>query len=331
MGTEELVASPRPPVHRGQIIPSAASVEERETPAPDGPSRRGRGARTTTAFALVGGLLLGLIIAVVGARLMSDDSSPAASDGPDNRVAPDEVDAPQDLLPDDQPIPPGAGAETAEEALTGFLDAEVASDFTTSFGYLDDGSRSAFTSPEFWVASHANELAPITDYEIQESTQEGEDRTLIDTSVSFVPGLDQVIGLTPARASVTWDVVRGDDGSWGVSLDSSAVRPEYPSDEGAVPAVETWAAARQSCEDPGNEWGTVVGSPSLATQLCDAGGTVALGEIEALDEAESQPVFTAFGPETVTAARVVRLSGPAEFSVVVVPIGDEWTVIGILP
>lgn len=285
----------------------------------------------TTVVALVGGLAIGLLAALVGTQLFGDDGDPAASDGPDNRIAPESVDAPEDLLPDDQPVPPGAGATSAEEAIRGFLDAEVDADFRTSFGYLAEPERASFGSPEFWVASHANELAPITDFEIQESTPEGDERVLVDTSVSFVPGLDQVIGLTPARASVTWDVVRGEDGSWGVSLDSSAARPEHPSDDGVVPAVESWATARQSCDTPENEFGTVVGSPSLASQLCEAPGDVVVGEIEQLDEASGQPVFTAFGPEAVTAARVVRISGPAELSVVLVPIGDQWTVIGVLP
>lgn len=275
--------------------------------------------------------MLGLVAALVASQVFGgDDASDTVADVP-TRTVDGEVDSPEDLLPDDFPVPPGAGAESAEAALTGFLDAEVAQDFEESFGYLSAADRVEFVSPAEWVASHADQLPPILDYEVGDTESGGDGREIITTDVSFEAGLDPVIGLTPAEATVRWDVVQDDEGAWGVALESSAVEPQYPSDDGVVPAAEAWAEARQDCETPANERGGLVGSPSLAKQLCDTSGAVEISEPETLDDAEAQPIFTAFGPEAVGAARVVRLSGPAKFGLVLVPIGDDWTVVAVLP
>lgn len=291
------------------------------------PTRR----RLTTVGGVFAGLAIGLAAAFVGSQVLGGEDDEPVAEVADSRTLDGEVTGPADLLPEGTPVPDGAGAESAEAAITGFLDAEVADDFETSFGYLDDAGRAEFGSPAGWVASHANELPPITGYELGERQPADDGREIIAAVVEFEPGLDQVIGLVPARATVQWDVTRGADGGWGVSLGTSAFTPEYPPDTEVPGAVQQWLAARQQCETPDNERDGLVGSPSLANALCDVDGDVAVGEVETLDELGAQPIFTAFGEDTVGASRSVRLSGPVEMAVVLAPIGDQWTVIGVLP
>jgi hypothetical protein len=281
--------------------------------------------------ALAGGLAVGLLAAVIGARLFDGDDAgtPAA-----NRTVAGEVDSPGDLLAEDLPVPPGAGAESAEAAVAGFLEAEQAGDFETSFGYLDDAGRAAYASPAGWVSDHANVLPTILDHELGERVPVADGRETVTATLRLEPGLDQVVGLTPGEAVVRWDVVQGVDG-WGIALETSPFEPVWPDAQGAVPAARAWAQARQRCESPANERTGLVGSPALADTLCDARGGLDVGAPEALDEVTGQSVFTAFGPEALTVARLVRISGTAELTsglaVVLVPIGDDWTVIGVLP
>lgn len=271
--------------------------------------------------------MIGLVAAVVGSQLFADDDSPATGDG--SRIATGEISSPEDLLPDDVPIPAGAGAASPEEAVTGFLDAEMATDFETSFGHLSDAERAGYGSPAGWVSAHADVVPPVVEYEIIEQSAVEAGRETVVAQVTFEPGLDKVVGLTPGEAIVRWDVVEGADG-WGVSVETSVLDPQYPSDDGVVPAAREWVDARRQCRAPDNEHGGLVGSPALADTLCDA-GAVDVGEPQALDDVAGQPVFTAFGPEAVTAARFVRVDGAVDLGLVLVPIGSQWTVIGVLP
>lgn len=280
---------------------------------------------------MLGGLVLGLGAAFAGAQLFGSDDDPAAPSAATARTAPDVVNSPDDLLPDDLPVPDGAGAPDGESAVVGFLDAEIAQDFETSFGYLSAPDRATFGSPALWVASHADQLPPIVDYELGEITSLSEEQAMVTAEVTFEPGLDQVIGLTPTSALVRWDVLAHSDGSWGIGLESSVVEPRYPSDDGVAPAAQAWVEARQDCDTPANERPGLVGSPSLADQLCDAAAPAELGEPAPLDDLEARPVLTAFGPEAAAAARVVRVDGPAALGVVLVPIGSDWTVVAIVP
>lgn len=308
------------------------SSEPRRDPSPpDGTTSSVRRRRWTTFLAVIGGLVLGLGAALIGVQLFGGDDDASAPGAGTSRTAPDEVNSPEDLLPDDLPVPDGAGAESAEMAVTGFLDAESDQAFQTSFGYLSSVDRATFGSSAGWVASHANELPLIVDYQLGDVTPVSEDRATVSADVTFEPGLDQVIGLTPGSAAVRWDVVQGSDGFWGVALESSSIEPRFPSDDGVVPAAQAWADARQDCETPANERAGLVGAPPLADELCDTNASVELGDPDALDDVEARPVLTAFGPEAAAAARVVRVDGPATFGVVLVPIGSEWTVVAVLP
>jgi hypothetical protein len=283
---------------------------------------------------LVLGLLVGVAAAVLVPRLLDggDDESAPAVPATEGRTLDDDepVTSPEDLLPDDVDVPPGAGAPTAEAALTGFLDAEVAGDFAASFGFLSSTDRVAYGSPAGWVAGHADVVPPVLDYEVGEAST-GDGVTTIVTTMTFEPGLDQVVGLTPGRARVAWELLEAEDGTWGVALDTSALEPIYPPAEEAGRAASNWVTERQACRQPENERDGLIGAPGLADSLCDATGELTVGDVEVLEEPSATTVSTAFGPETAAASRVVRIDGSVTLGAVLAPIGDEWVVIGILP
>jgi hypothetical protein len=304
---------------------TAAELERRRddvTSAPDHTHRRG----VPTALVAVLGVLAGLLVAIVGPMLLSSDGGTPIP-GAVPRTAPADAKAPADVLPDG-PTPPGAGAASPSAALTSFLDAEVRRDYRTSFGFLDDVDRSTFGSPAGWVAAHANAIAPVVEYSMAD-VSERDGSASIAALVTFEPGLDQVVGLIPRQANVSWQVNRGTDGAWGVSLDSSAIEPIYPTADGALPAAQAWLDARRACSAPSNERAGLVGSPALAGPLCGA-GPLTLGSVAPLTDLEAAPIATAFGAEARSAARLVRVSGAVDLGVVLVPIGDQWTVIGVV-
>jgi hypothetical protein len=280
-------------------------------------------------------VVLGLLVGVAGAVLIpslldgDDDAPPPQADRP---VVDRPVDGTADARPADDDVPPGAGAATPEAAVTGFLDAEVAGDLATSFGFLSEEDRTAYGSPAGWVAGHADAVPPVLGYELQPvPPADGAAATAV-TMVTLEPGLDQVVGLTPGRAQVTWDVRQGTDGTWGVSLrEGTTFEALHPSDDGARPAAQRWVDDRQRCDTPANEYGGLIGRAVLADALCDVEGEVSVGEAAPLREVDATTFSTAFGPETVEAARLVRISGAVELGAVLVPIGDEWTVIGVVP
>ncbi len=276
---------------------------------------------------MVLGVLAGLAIAVAGTRLLGGDDD-GASGEINRRSLEGEVNAPQDLL-SDVPVPAGAGAGSAEAALSGFLAAEVEADYEASFGFLSEADRQAYGSPAGWVSAHASTLAPILDFQLDEVADDPE-RAAITARITFEPGLDQVVGLTPGQADVTWTVVLGTDEGWGIALEESSVAPIYPDESGATPAAQQWVDARQACTDPPNERDGLVGVPALADDLCDAADVSAPSDPAALDELAVTPVATAYGPEAASAARVLRIEGTVELGVVLVPIGDQWTVIGVV-
>ena len=308
-------------------------MEQRPTDhAADGGSGPAPARRRVPTVVLV---LLGLVAGVAGAALLpglldGDDDAPASQG--DRTVADGTIDEPADIGPADADVPPGAGAATPDAAVTGFLDAEIARDLATSFGFLSEEDRVAYGSPAGWEAGHADAVPPVLGYELEPvPPATGPEATAV-TTVSLEPGLDQVVGLTPGRAEVTWDVRQGSDGTWGVSLgDGTTFEPLHPSDEGAGPAAQEWVDARQRCTAPPNEFAGMVGRRPLADALCDVDGELSLGETGPLGDIDATTFSTAFGPESAEAARLVRISGAVELGAVLAPIGDEWTVIGVVP
>ncbi len=267
------------------------------------------------------GLALGIGVTVAISRNSNSD---------DRQLA--DIEEPTELSEADLgPAPPGAGAGDPRTAVEGFLDAEVALDFPSSFGFLGAASRIEFASPQGWVAAHADVLPPVRAYEIEavEEPDDGDEAEVV-ALVTFEPGLNQVVGLVPERARVTWVTV-ADDETWGIDLATSTFEPLYPSEDSAPGAVREWAEAHQGC-GPAPSWdGNLVGSPALADGLCGVEGAVEVGDPTTLAEVDAGPVLSAFGPEAADWARVVPVTGPVELRAVVAPIGQQWMVVGVLP
>lgn len=275
-----------------------------------------------TVLAVMAGLALGIGVTVALSR---------SSDNGDRQLADLEEPATLNEAAQGSP-PPGADGSDPRAAVEGFLDAEVEQDFASSFGFLSAASRSQYGSPERWIASHADVLPVVRDYEIEgvEDPDEPGGPTEVVALLTFESSLDQVVGLVPERLRVTW-VTTADEGTWGVDLSTSTFEPLYPPEDQAPGAVRQWAEAHQDC-GPAPSWdGNLVGSPALAEGLCGTDGEVQVGNVLPLGQIEASSVLTAFGPEAVDWARVVPVTGPLDLRAVVAPIGQQWLVIGVLP
>ncbi len=286
----------------------------------DGAGAGAGAGKRTLAVVLAGvvGLTLGIGVTVALTRSGDGDSSatPPASTVPS-------VPTTAALA---APPPPGTPASSPRAAVEGFLAAEIDADLEASFGYLSAQARAGFGSPAAWTARHADLLAPVRAYQVEEV-----DETEVVALVTFEPGLDEVMGLVAERTRVTWATSES-EGSWGVDLESSTLEPLHPPDDSAPTAVASWAAAHQACEPEPRTWdGNLRGSPALAEQLCGTGGAVEVGPALPLGAVDAAPFLAAFGPEASAWARVVAVVAPVPLRAVVAPIGQEWLVIGVLP
>ena len=224
-----------------------SAVADRPEASSEGSTDSTRAPRrsTRTAIAVAVGLLIGLGVALFVPRLLDGEGpdgavlTPERSDGA--TLAEEREAAADDAAAAEGPLPPGAGAPDAAAAVTGFLDAETAGDFESSFGFLGADDRRRYASPAGWVSVHADVLAPVTGYEVLEVDEAAGDTTEVITEVRFNPGLDQVTGLTPAAARVTWVTSAGPDGSWGVDLEASTIEAVPVPDDDVATTVRAWA------------------------------------------------------------------------------------------
>ncbi|MEX0659434.1 MAG: hypothetical protein WD080_09900 [Egibacteraceae bacterium] len=225
-------------------------------------------------------------------------------------------------------VEPGVPAGSPEGAVTAFLDAELAGDLADSYLLLSLPDRQEYRTPAGWVATHADVLPPVTDYEVEGVTAD-DGRAAVVSLVRFEPSLDPSVGLVPARARATWVVVAEGDG-WAVALQESTFEPLHPPEGEAADAVRAWAASHQRCE-PDGEHTVVLGLPALARALCDAGGAVQVGDVERFNEGfDTNSFLASYGEPVLEWARVVPVTEPVELRAVVAPIGQDWTVIGVL-
>jgi hypothetical protein len=158
------------------------------------------------------------------------------------------------------------------------------------------------------------------------------DRAVVTADVGFVPSLDTVMGLVPARATVTFPASRGDDG-WGISLADAVFEPVLPSDDQAAADAADAVRSAIRCGTPTSAYGGgLVGQPRLLADLCGAEGQVDIAAVTALDDPFTvQPFLSAFGPDVGVWARVADVRAPVPLRLVLAPYGDAWTVIGVLP
>lgn len=287
------------------------------------------------ALIAVAGLIAGVGLAMAWANVGDADGSDAQLIGqaPGEALPAPEVQQGVDLPDPDGPTPPG-GADNPEAAVRGFLSAEARGALAESFSFLSADDRSELRSPEGWEAVHADRMPPVRDFEIGEISVNGS-RAEVASRVRFESSLDEVIGLVPARARVTWSVVDG-EGGWGVVLDGSRTEPRYP-DESQVPeAARTWLEELGGgCEVPSNR--SFMGSEQVLEPVCEVlaesdgdARAVEFGDVTTLADRASRPFVARYGGGATNWARVIRLTEPTEIGLVLAPIGDRWQVVGVV-
>jgi hypothetical protein len=220
-------------------------------------------------------------------------------------------------------------APTPADALRHFLDARVAGRDDDAWDVVSDRDHRQFPAAGDWVDANG-ELPRVTRYTLAAPQVRG-DRAQINGTVSFVAMLDQIGGLVPAHADVTWVVVR-ERGNWRVALSESETRPQYPPESAAVSAAMSWAAAQQACGTASQWDGPFLGDADTDGRLlCHARGPVRAGAVRELDDTQAaEPFIAAFGAEVFSWARVVPVIAPSALDVVLAPIGDHWSVVGAI-
>jgi head-tail adaptor len=216
-----------------------------------------------------------------------------------------------------------------ESVVSGFVAAEAAGSYDASYALLRAADREEVGSVEDWRELHADAW-PVDSGEVVGTSSEG-DQATVEMRMRFHAGIEDAVGLVPARGNARWLAVR-EDGRWRIAFNDVRIEAVYPEDGAAPGRVADWAKARQAC-GPAPEYGDgLVGFPALADQLCKREGAVEAGPAGPLEAGpDGDAVVAAFGPEALTWARVVALTEPGGLlRAVVAPIGEEWTVIGVL-
>jgi hypothetical protein len=226
--------------------------------------------------------------------------------------------------------PLGNPAPTPQEAVIGFVSAEQAGDYRAAFSLLAAPDRAEARSAAGWRSEHKR-IPALISATVTETVHVAPDRAEVRGPVSLQPRLDPIAGLVPASADATW-VVLAEDGGWRVNYAEAAFKGHYLDDDAAATsAVSRWASSRQQCGRVDAEYpGGLAGAAGLANRLCKAPGAVAVGQPGPLKGPETAPVVAAFGPEAELWAKVVPVTDPVPMRAVVAPIGDRWTVIGLL-
>lgn len=282
-------------------------------------------ARLRSILTLAAGLGLGFLIAVV-----VTGRGPAASSGSVDEA----VRASADTARPDAADPPDGGAAvdaaSGRAAVEGFVAAEIAGDLPRAFAFLSTKDREEFGTAAGWEAAHADLLPQIKGFE-PGAVEAGDNGFEFTGTLTLEPGLDEVVGLVPATADVTWVAVEDGSGRWGVDLGASTFAPMYPPEGAAVDAAVQWARMRQQCDHAAEYADGLVGTSGAVDRLCGATGAVDVGPPQPLDDLDASAFQAAFGDDVTTWARVVSVTAPVDLRVVLAPVGDDWLVIGALP
>jgi hypothetical protein len=259
-----------------------------------------------------------------GPRRYDDERSVAALDLP--TAVPSSIEPSAGSAVASEADPPAAA--TPEGVVAAFLEAERAGDFAASFALLSQDERAA-SSVTAWTAGHAD-LPEILDFELGGSSRPAGDRSEVTVRAKLRPHLDEVVGLVPGSADLTLATVE-EGGEWRVLFSESRREARYLDDVTAARDARAWVERRAACSPADEYSGGLLGAgaATLAGQLCEAEGSVAVGTPRPLaDSPEADPYVAAFGPEALEWARVVPVSSPARLDVVVAPVGEVWLVIG---
>jgi len=150
--------------------------------------------------------------------------------------------------------------------------------------------------------------------------------------VEHEPGLDPFRGLSFARETQTF-TGRRDGAGWLVDADPS-VEPVLPPEPLAVEAATSWVTAVQAC-DKAKAAGlqavaTLFGSAEGAVGLCGKQGPVTPAGVDRLTPGvASTDIVAQYTTDALSWGRVVRITSPAPFGVVLAPLGDRWRVLGL--
>ncbi len=290
------------------------------------------GPRTTGTVRTIGVLIVGLLLGVALASWIARPRSPQAD--PVSSATELPVPAQTGGATADAGAgaakrePPPAVAARARDAVTGFLDAEVAGDFARSYAFLSAQDQEDFGGREGWIAAHAD-LPPITGYRLK-GLREIDDGVQATTALRLRSTLDEFVGLVPARANATW-AAHPESDSWRVAYTEGSINGLYPPEQGAADAAAQWVSDRLACERAAQHPGGLLGDSDLAESLCGMEAEFSAGQVELLtDVTDSQPFIAAFGAESLAQMRSVAFDGPTPMRVVLAPVNDRWTVVGVL-
>ncbi len=232
-------------------------------------------------------------------------------------------------LRDPQPVP----RPRLSDAVRDLLAAEQGLDRGASFLLLSRQSRVEFKDVADWT-ERRQQLPIVTGFRIEPGSEgdKGDRAGMVIAVVDHVPGLDPFRGLSPARETQTFTGRREGDG-WLVDGDP-VTDPLLPPDPLAVEAATSWVAAVQACDkakaDGLQAVSTIFGSAEGATGLCGTPGAVTPGVVDRLTPGVgSSDIVAQYSTDALVWARVVRITSPATFGVVMAPLGDRWLVLGL--
>ena len=213
-----------------------------------------------------------------------------------------------------------------ETAVTSFLAAEVDRDFEASYALLDDVTRSRVGTLQGWTNAHAN-FPRIIGFEVV-----GADGDTVTADLALDSKLDPVIGLVPATATAEWVTDETAEGH-RVVFDESVLTPVYPDAAPARDAALAWARGVQAGEDVDDLQAVnrLAGRAGLRQLLTDADGELEAGEPFVLPpDGGDANLLNRFGAGVVEWGRGVPITGAADVTVVLAPVGDDWLVVGLV-
>ena len=237
----------------------------------------------------------------------------------------------------DPPPVPAVEPATAAEALTNFLQAQVAKQAVASYALITTDSRRHFPSLSTWETSAVDRLVPLT-FELgdQRAAEVDNGQAVdIDVNATHAPALDTFSGLVPGRARETWRVWREND-HWRVDPEPVKAVPVLPVDQAAQDVVRAWVARVEACDTDGARSlqlsSLLYGPIQLGQAPCKEQGAWQVGATTRFDAAPDNGTYVAaFGPGVGSWGRLVPLTGPhSHFFAAVGPLGDDWRVLGVL-
>jgi hypothetical protein len=227
-------------------------------------------------------------------------------------------------------VPDGAVPQpTAVAAVEALLTAEVALDRATSFTTIGGALRVEFPTVGAWERRR-NQLGTPISFTVEPGSSE----SIAVARVEHVPSLDPFRGLVNASEVQTW-TAEPVEGGW-LLVAEPEVEPVLPDEALAVESATAWAEAVRACDQDAaaeHEGVSILfGDGSLAAGLCGAPDAVVAGApVPLASGVVSADIVAQFSSDALLWARVVPITAPIVFGVVVAPIGDDWSVIGIAP